>query len=267
MINNSILEKEKALRDIISKYDKACIGFSGGVDSTLLLFLASQEIPTLAITADGAMVPRDEFNEAVEFGKTLNNIDHITFPVNPLDIEKFRNNTPDRCYACKKVIFSKIKELAHENNCDVIFDGANIDDLGDYRPGMKAVEELGVLSPFLLAGLNKSDIYFLSKKYELPTMNKASAACLASRIPTGEPITLEKLKKVEDGERILKKYGFNQLRLRLFDNIKGQLECRIEDFDIFDKNKEEIIKRLEELGINIESTPKVYKQGSMNDQN
>lgn len=252
------------LKDIISKYRKVCIGYSGGVDSTLLLYLANQMIPTVAITIDGPMVTRQDIAEAQDFTSSLEQTEHIIYPVNPFEIDEFVRNASDRCYYCKKTLFSLIRETASEKGCEVIFDGANIDDLGDYRPGMKATEELGILSPFLEAGLNKSDIYYLSKKFNLPTKDKPSAACLASRVPTGEELSPEKLNLIEEGERVLKEYDFSQLRLRLRDGKYAMIECSESDFPVFEDNRTEIIRRLEALGVKVSENPKAYRQGSMN---
>lgn len=264
-MNINTLEKRlEKLDQILKKYDKACIGFSGGVDSTLLLYLSDQAGPTVAVTADGPMVTREDLREAQEFTSHLNNTEHIILPVDAFKVESFKNNSPDRCYHCKLAIFSEIKDIAKKKDCKVIFDGANVDDLGDYRPGMQATEELGVVSPFLEAGLNKSDIYYLSKKYNLPTQEKPSAACLASRVPTGEPLSTEKLKKIEEGEDFLKQLGFRQLRLRLRDGRDARVECSEQDFQIFNENRDKIIEGLSELGITVAPEPRAYKQGSMN---
>lgn len=265
MSKSNLDKKEEKLNKIIKQYRKACIGFSGGVDSTLLLYLTNKLIPVVAVTADGVMVPRKELQEAKDFSYELENVRHIIFPVDAFNIEEFRKNTPDRCYHCKRAIFSKINQIAQEEECDVIFEGANTDDLDDYRPGMKAIKELGIKSPFLEAGFTKSDIYDLSKKYQLPTINKMSAACLASRIPTNEVITYEKLRKIDQAEEYLKQFGFEILRLRLIDGEKGIIECSKKDIDIFNHNKEEFVNMLKDFNIELNLEPKIYIQGNMNE--
>lgn len=252
------------LNKLFSNYNKICIGFSGGVDSSLLLYLASQVKPVVAITVDGPMVPRKDLEEAKAFASSLNNVKHIVLPIDVFSIEGFKENSLERCYYCKKTIFTTLKELALKENCDVVFDGANIDDLGDFRPGMKAIEELEVLSPFLIAGLTKSDIYNLSKKFDLPTKNKPSAACLASRIPTNDEITLEKLNKIEKVEEFLKDLGFKQIRARLINDEEILIECLREEFGIFRNNVGSIKKFTNNLNLNLNEEPKEYKQGSMN---
>ncbi len=255
---------ENKLFSVTNKYNHICLCYSGGVDSTLLLYLLSKVKPVTAITVNGIMVSPDEMEEAVKFANSLDNVNFETIPVDILELDEFRQNGPKRCYFCKKYILGKVKKRAQELGCDVVIDGSNIDDLSDYRPGLAAIEELGIKSPFIEAEFTKDDIYELSRKYDLPTKNKASGACLATRIPTGELLTEEKLKKVGEAEQYLKELGFKQLRLRLKDNCYGKIECFKEDFDLFFNNLEKIQKRLKKLGIIIEDTPNEYKTGSMN---
>lgn len=257
---------KKRLERVITKYNKIVIGYSGGVDSTLLTYIASEFRPVLAITLDGPMIPRAEINEAKEYIKDLENVEHLIIPINTLDIEGFRLNPPDRCYHCKSILFSIIKEKALENGCDVVFDGTNIDDFGDYRPGLKAIEELNIVSPFVLAELSKADIYDLSKSYDLPTQNKPSFACLASRIPQNEEITKEKLEKIEKIEGLLKNLGFKQYRFRYLNDSEALIECYKEDFDLYNKNKDLINSEVDKLGLKLIDSPREYKTGSMNVQ-
>ncbi len=255
---------QNKLNDIITDYQKICIAFSGGVDSTLLLYLASRLRLVIAVMIDGVMVPREDIKNAENFAHSLDNVTLVKVPFDPLTIKEFKNNTKDRCYFCKKALFNQIIKTAKDYNCDVIFDGSNLDDLSDYRPGLKALEELNIVSPFIEADFNKELIYNLSNLYELPTKNKPSSACLASRIPTGEEVTAQKLKKIEEGEKFLKQYGFKQLRLRLLNPNSGYIEILREDFPLFEHSKGEIVQGLSNLDIKIEESPHEYKQGAMN---
>ena len=252
------------LNDIITKYNKICIAFSGGVDSSLLLYYVSLSKPVVAVIIDGDMVPRRDIKEAETFVKNLNNVELIKAPFDVFSIKEFTENSNLRCYYCKKALFQTIIKIAQENHCDVVFDGTNKDDLSDYRPGLKAIQELQVVSPFLEAGLNKTDIYNLSNYYDLPTKNKNSSACLASRIKTDDLITKEKLSKIEQAEEILQSYSFKQLRFRLIDLFNGYIEIKREDFSKFYDNLSDIENKLKAIHLNIEKDPYEYKRGSMN---
>lgn len=249
---------------VLSAYQKPCIGFSGGADSTLLLALAAAQGSVLAVTADGPMLPREDLKAACAFAAALPNVTHVVVPADVFSVPEFAANLKTRCYHCKKMIFGTVKDLAAAHGCDVIFDGANTDDLGDYRPGMRATAEIGVVSPFLKAGIRKADIYALSREMNLPTQDKPAAACLASRIPTGEAVTREKLEKIELGEKLLKTYGFTQLRLRLSGGTKGVVECAESEKVYFYLNYPQIREQLAALCIDVADAPRVYRQGAMN---
>jgi len=207
-----------------SKYEKmienlkslgsVAVAFSGGVDSTFLLKAAKEALGNnaLAVTVRSCIIPSNEFCESEEFCKS-ENIRHIICDVNPLDIDGFADNPTNRCYICKKEIFSLIKKVAVENGVNAVAEGSNLDDNGDYRPGMKAIHELGVLSPLQTAGFTKQEIRDVSEELGLPTWNKPSFACLASRFVYGEKITAEKLERVGKAEQILRNSGFKQFRV------------------------------------------------------
>ena len=249
-------EKIRILKDYLASLESVAVAFSGGVDSTLLLKVAHDVLDNgaansknvIAVTVSSNFIPVRELEEAKKFCEE-NKIPQIICEVDTLKIEGLKNNPKDRCYICKKNIFTKILSIAKENNISNVIEGSNLDDLGDYRPGLKAIEELGIKSPLKFAGLTKSEIRELSQKFNLPTWNKPSFACLASRFVYGEEITNEKLKMVENAEELLKSLGFNQFRVRIHDNI-ARIEILPEDFSriIQEELRTKIYTSLKKLG-------------------
>ncbi len=191
------------------------VAYSGGVDSTFLLKVAHDVLKdqVTAFTAQSSIHPEREFREAIEFVRSAG-IRHIIIQSRELESKAFTDNPPDRCYLCKHALFSRIKKEAKKHHIKTIAEGSNIDDLGDYRPGMRAIHELGIISPLQDAGFHKEDIRKLSKKMGLPTWDKPAFACLASRFPYGIKITIERLAMVEKAEQYLLDLGFKNLRVR-----------------------------------------------------
>jgi pyridinium-3,5-biscarboxylic acid mononucleotide sulfurtransferase len=208
-------EKLNHLQQIISRYKTAIIAFSGGVDSTFLAYVAGEILgdKLLLVTAVSSTYPAAELDESKELAKRLKLTQRI-IDSEELDIPGFSDNSPLRCYHCKKTLFTHMSTIAKAEGFEVVFDGANIDDRRDYRPGGRATKELGIMSPLCEADLTKNEIRELSKRFELPTAAKPSLACLASRFPYGEKITKEKLDRVGKAESALRKMGFTQLRVR-----------------------------------------------------
>jgi uncharacterized protein len=203
------------LKNNIRRMQSVAVAYSGGVDSTFLLKTAHDVLreKAVALTARSATYPGREFRQAVEFAQEIGAM-HVVIDSNELEIDGFSDNPPNRCYLCKKELFSKITQWARENAILHVADGSNTDDLGDYRPGAQAARELGIVSPLQEAGLHKDDIRILSKQAGLPTWDKPAFACLASRFPYGQRITPEKLAQVERCEQFLFDLGFRQVRVR-----------------------------------------------------
>ena len=210
-------EKMSRLRSALRELGSAAVAFSAGVDSTFLLRVAHEELGerAVAVTVRSSTFPRRELDEAVAFCRS-EGIRHEVIDSNELDIPGFAENPPDRCYLCKKSIFGTIMAFAQANDFAAVLEGSNMDDDGDYRPGMRAIRELGVGSPLHDAGLTKAEIRALSREMGLSTAEKPSFACLASRFPYGERITAEGLVRVERAERWLREagLGLSQLRVR-----------------------------------------------------
>lgn len=207
--------KLQLLRSKLKSLDSTAVAFSGGVDSTLLLYVAHEQLKDncLAVTARSCSFPERELDEARAFCAERG-IAHLVVDSEELDIEGFTSNPPNRCYLCKRELFEKIRQVADERGLRHIVEGSNTDDEGDYRPGLQAVAELGVLSPLRSVGLSKDEIRSLSASLALPTAGKQSFACLASRFPFGNPITVEGLARVDKAEQFLLDEGFVQVRVR-----------------------------------------------------
>ncbi|MBQ6137206.1 MAG: ATP-dependent sacrificial sulfur transferase LarE [Kiritimatiellae bacterium] len=210
------------LRAALRRTASAAVAFSSGVDSTFLLHVAHEELGdrVTAVTVRSPAFPKREFDEAAAFCRA-NGVHHATIDFDALAVPGFAENPPDRCYHCKKAVFGQILAFADANGLAAVLEGSNVDDDGDYRPGHRAIKELGVGSPLHDAGLTKAEIRALSGKMGLPTADKPSFACLASRFPYGERITSAGLERVERAEEWLMEsgLGLRQLRVRSHGDI------------------------------------------------
>jgi len=266
---NNLKEKLNNLRKILSEMRSVLIAYSGGVDSTFLLKVAREELGerVAAVTVKSEIHYLSEITDAKKTARKFK-VKHLFMDIDILSNKEFVNNPPERCYICKKEIFSRISEMAKELNLNFVADGSNYDDLSDYRPGMKAVSELKIRSPLLEALLTKDDIRLLSKEMNLPTWDKPSNSCLATRIPYQDEITLEKLKRIEKAEVFFHDLGIKQVRVRHYNNL-AKIEAREEDMLLLIREdlRKKIIAKLKKLGfIYITLDLQGYRSGSMNEE-
>ena len=237
------------LENEIRKLNKVAICYSGGIDSSFLLFVANKVLPknkVLAIIANGEMVSKKDYHDAIDF-LIENNFNYKEITYKPLEIPEFKKNRKDRCYYCKKKLMTEIKEEAMKNGFENLLDGKNGNDLKVYRPGNRATEELGIISPLANLNFYKEDIRKYSKDLGIKFWNKPSNSCLATRFPYNTTLTEEKLKQVESSEEVIKKLGITQVRVRKHEEI-ARIEVNKEDFNKILENREYIESNLKKLG-------------------
>ena len=260
--------KKHKLEEYMKELGSIAVAFSSGVDSTFLLKVAKDVLndKAIAVTARSHSFPKRELDEATAFCEK-EGIRQFVIDSEELSIEGFSSNPKNRCYLCKHELFTKIKDVAAENGIEYVAEGSNIDDNGDYRPGLKAVEELGIKSPLRYAGLTKADIRKLSKEMGLTTWDKPSFACLASRFVYGETIDEKKLGMVDSAEQLLLDLGFKQVRVRIHGNI-ARIEVMPEEIGKLteEKVRNEVYKTLKDIGFDYVTMDLAgYRTGSMNE--
>ena len=268
MMDKALLDKYGRLKDYLASLGSVAVAFSSGVDSTFLLYAAKEALGdrAIAVTASSCSFPERELNEAKEYCSRMG-IRHFVIKSEELEIEGFSHNPKNRCYLCKHELFEKIGALAKEQGINEIAEGSNLDDNGDYRPGLQAVAELGVKSPLRHIGFTKQEIRELSQYLNIPTWNKQSFACLSSRFPYGDLINEKKLKMVDRAEQLLLDMGFHQLRVRIHGDV-ARIELLPEEFPKFmeEKTRLSVYKKFKEYGFSYVTLDVLgYRMGSMNE--
>lgn len=269
MDNVSLQDKYTELQTILAEMGSVVIGFSGGVDSTLLLKVACDVLGkrALAVIGESETYPTREYEEAKRLAESFG-ARYRTVRTEETDNIKFKQNPPDRCYYCKSELFSKLALIAKEEGLAWIADGTNLDDLGDFRPGMKALREREVRSPLLEAGFTKREIRELSRQLALPTWDKPSFACLSSRFPYGFSIDREKLMKIDAAESFLRDAGFRCFRVRHHDERTIRIEVGNDELKrlVDEEFRNRLVREMKDLGFTyITLDLEGYRTGSMNE--
>lgn len=264
--NINLESKLHELKSLIASYKKGVIvAFSAGVDSTVLSVITHQVLAEkmLAITVDSDLTPSYEIETATQLAKEFG-FPHYLLHLELLEYPKITENTPRRCYYCKKLIYEKLQDIAQSKGYETVLDGSNMDDLNDFRPGRKALAELEVISPFEITGFSKNEIREVARRLGLPVWNKPSSACLASRIPFGINLSKVALTRIGESEEFLKMLGIKQVRVRDHYPL-ARIESNTENWRLILENRKEITTKLEELGYSFVCLDlDGYKTGSFN---
>ena len=269
MLSREVEKKYSDVQTILKDMGTVALGYSGGVDSTLLLKVAADVLGSnaLAMIGRSETYPTREFEEAVALAEQMK-ARYVVVTTEETDDLKFRENPPDRCYFCKTELFGKLQEIATREGIRWIADGTITDDVGDFRPGMRAKQEKNVRSPLLEAGFSKADVRELSKHLELATWDKPSFACLSSRFPYGTGITKDNLTRVDSAETFLRDEGFRFFRVRFHDEKTARIEVGAQEIQrLLDNSlRERLVNHLKALGFTYVTLDlQGYRTGSMNE--
>ena len=261
-------QKTKKIKSLIREMDSVLVAFSGGVDSTLVLALAHEVLgeKALAVTAQSASVPDREMKASHQLAKEIG-ARHLVIKTEEMSNPDYRTNPVNRCYHCKKELYSRLKKVAQQENIFHILNGTNTDDLGDYRPGLESAREQGVRSPLVEAQFSKQEVRELSRMMKLSIWNKPAMACLSSRIPYGQPVTPEKLAMIEQSEDLLLALGFTQVRVRHLGTL-ARIELDKNEMPRYQNDKsiqKAVQEKFRSLGFNsVMLDPEGYRMGSLN---
>lgn len=255
--------KYEKLKFVLTRYESLIVAFSGGVDSALVLKVAYEVLGSkvLAVTADSPSVPRQEIAEAQRLAKSIG-ARHLVMTTEEIRNANYVANPADRCYFCKSELYWKLAEIARREQISYVANGTNVDDLGDYRPGLQAAAEYQVVSPLKEAGLTKADVRNLAKRLDLEIWDKPASPCLSSRIPYGMEVTPQKLAAIEAAESYLRELGLVELRVRHFGK-KARIETHKRAFSVIERNYSQIVQELKTLGFE-EIELSEFKSGALN---
>ena len=266
--DKTLLQKRSDLVNILEQMRSVIVAYSGGVDSAFLAAVANEALgrKALSVTAVSPSLAPSELDEATDLANRIG-LNFMTIETNEIDRPDYQANNPDRCFFCKDELYTHLVRFAEEESFDSIVNGTNVDDLGDYRPGIEAAKQYGVRSPLVEAELTKDDIRTLSRDMDLPTWDKPAQACLSSRIPYGTTVTVEALTKIAKAEQFLRSKGFKQLRVRHHDTI-ARIEIEPSDFSAITSEplRSEINQEFKNIGYSyITLDLDGFRSGSLNE--
>ena len=266
--DKTLLQKRSDLVNILEQMRSVIVAYSGGVDSAFLAAVANEALgrKALSVTAVSPSLAPSELDEATDLANRIG-LNFMTIETNEIDRPDYQANNPDRCFFCKDELYTHLVRFAEEESFDSIVNGTNVDDLGDYRPGIEAAKQYGVRSPLVEAELTKDDIRALSRDMDIPTWDKPAQACLSSRIPYGTTVTVEALTKIAKAEQFLRSKGFKQLRVRHHDTI-ARIEIEPSDFSAITSEplRSEINQEFKNIGYSyITLDLDGFRSGSLNE--